>query len=458
MSNNNSVKGTGSQDFFVPLQQENINSNNYGTDINGGAGKAASEHYDEDGRERLGLHSRAERGRPTLGNRWDTLPYEEGLWTVEAGDKLGSPQPSVRQESKRLIDVAKAMGDYIPSTVWETCGKKVEAPSAESVVFTDEEHGRVVKFKDPFVPCFKNDSHLEALYNHHVHNRFFGNAAYRFLGVSQDPNSGGARFVFEQPFIDSKQRPSMDEMHAWFEERGFRQTDDKFWYTDDYVSFTDIFDNDNCLKDKDGNLYFIDPMIKFDRPVKEIISHYKDMDRELDTKLERAGIGVGSRFRIDGYSSSMDLEVKGIDYGGQRLVFGPLSSNTDPYYQREFSHPVDTVLSDFIKLEHHPRWIQTDENRQDVVVSAAKQAILDRVKDPTPHASFTDSQIKALDRYFSLHSDQMLKEDVFSSLVVDMKKELSETRVPDAWVKDMREELVALAHGERREASEGLRR
>lgn len=84
--------------FVVPLQQSNKNNNAYGTDFDRGADKSVQEHYNEDGRERLGLHSRTVRGRPTLGNRRDTLPYEEGLWTVEIGDKLGSPKPSVFEE------------------------------------------------------------------------------------------------------------------------------------------------------------------------------------------------------------------------------------------------------------------------------------------------------------------------------------------------------------------------
>lgn len=455
MSKNNSEKGTDSQDFFVPLHQSNNNSNDYGTDINDRADKAASEHYDEDGRERLGLHSRAERGEPSLGNRWDTLPYEEGLWTVEVGNQLGSPQPSVRQESKRLIDVAKAVGDYIPSTVWETCGKKVEKPSAESIVFTDEENGRVVKFKDPFVFCFKDDSHLEGLYTHHIHNRFFGNASYRFLGVSQDPNNGGVRFVFEQPFIDCIQRPTSDELREWFTERGFHKSDTGFFYTDDFVSFTD-FDNDNSLNDKNGNIYFIDPVIMLDKPIKEIISHYMEMDRELDAKLERAGIGVGSRFRIQGVNMVDDMEVKSIDYGGQRLVFGSSLSKTYRDYKNEESYSIDEVLEN-IKFSQERRWIQVDKNQKEVVIPAAKQALLDRVKDPSPHASFNEAQIKALDRYCLLYPDQMPKEDKFSSLLDDMKKELSEAHVPEAWVKDVREELSALAHGERREVSNGLK-
>jgi len=457
MNTNNLGKKPDSQDFSVPLQQEKNKENSYGTNINRGTEADASEYIAEERCERLGLRSVAERGRPSLGNRWDTGVYEEGLWSDEVGNQLGSQKPSVRQESKRLIDVARQVGDYIPSTVWEAFGDKVETPTAESVVFTDEEHGRVIKFKDPFVFAFKDDSHLEALYQHHIHNRFFGNSSYRFLGVSQDPNRGGVRFVFEQPFIDTKKRPSPEEIHKWFDERGFHKTDDKFWYTDGFVSFTDILDNDNCLKDDRGGIYFIDPIIKFDKSPKEIISHYLELDQNMDAKLERAGIGVGSRFKVSGLNSLNDFEVKRIDYGGGKLVFGPLPINTHPDYQGEFEWSIDRVLEN-INLYSGSRWIQVDENRNEVVIPAAKQALIERAKDSSPHAALTDSQIKALDRYCTLFSEKTPKEDILTGLVDSMRSVFSDAHVPDGWVKDMRDEIVGLAHGERREPSEGLKR
>lgn len=449
-----------SQKNFVSLHQENNKNNAYDTSIDRGTDNAVQKHDNADGDERLGLHSRAKRGRPTLGNRWDTLPYEEGLWTVEAGDKLGSPKPTVRQESKRLIEVAKAVGDYIPSTVWETYGKKVETPTAESVVFTDEKNNRVVKFKDPFVVCFKDDFHLDALYLHHVHNRFFGNSEYRFLGVSKDPNVGGVRLVFEQPFINSILRPTKEDVVRWFTDRGFHLSDNGFFYTDGYVSFTDVVDrqdSDNCIKDKDGNLYFIDPMIVLDKPAKEIIAHYQEMDKALDAELDEAGIGVGSRFRCEHMNSLNDVEVKMIDYGGQRLVFGPLPSNTHPDYQRIFDLPISSVL-DKIKLKYGMPWVQTDENRKDIVIPAARKALVERAKDPSPRAAFTDDQLKAINRFCTLYSDSTSKEFVYQRLLDFTKSDFKEARLPDAWVDDVRDELMSLAHGERREMTESIRR
>lgn len=454
---NSSLTSSNSRNFSVSLQQEINKRKIYGTGVYRRTEAVAPEQGDGQRYDRLGLRAIAERGRPSLGNRWDTLVYEEGLWSDDAGDQQRSQKPSFREEFARLIDVAKQVGDYIPSTVWETFGERVKIPTAESIVFTDEKNGRVVKFKDPYVIGFKEDSHLEILYNHHIHNRFFGNASYRFLGVSQDPDNGDVRFVLEQPFINSKVSPTDEEIGKWFEERGFHQTDDKFFYTDGYVSFFDVRSNDNCVKDSNGNLCFIDPMIKCDRPVKEVIDHYLEMDREIDAKLDRTGIAIGSRFRIDGLNNFNDFEVKRIDYGGGKLVFGPLPSNTHPDYQREFEWPIDRVL-DNIKLYQGHRWILVDENRQEIVIPTAKQALLKRAKDPSPHAAFTDSQIKALDRYCTLFSDKALKEDILMNLVDSMKKEFSDAHIPDGWVKDLRDEVTDLTHGERREVSEGLKR
>lgn len=263
-----------SQDFSVSLHQGNTNSHSYGTEGYGRAEAAAYAH--EDGRryERLGLRSWRAQGRPTLGHRWDTQLYEEGLQSQQRDDLLGSPRLALREESDRLIAVAKSVGNYIPSTVWESFGSRFSRPSGESVVFLDERNRRVVKFKDPFAyVSLKNDNPYTALYEHHIHNLFFGDVAYRFLGVSQDPVSGGVRFAFEQPFIKTYEKPTSEEITGWFKERGFELTDDGFWYTDGYVSFTDVW-GDNCIKDTAGNLHFIDPVIKFDRGIKEVLSHY----------------------------------------------------------------------------------------------------------------------------------------------------------------------------------------
>ena len=187
----------------------------------------------------------------------DIAPYLEGL-------PSGAPvnlRKAIQEESARLISIAKEVGQFIPASEWDTFGVRTKKLSGESIVYYDEPNSRVVKFKDPFAYiALKGDNPYTVLYEHHVHNHFFGDAGYHLLGVSQDPVSGGARLVFEQLFIDTLERPSRAAIHQWFSSRRFRLTSDGFWYTDGRVSFTDVW-ADNCLKDPDGNLHFIDPCI-----------------------------------------------------------------------------------------------------------------------------------------------------------------------------------------------------
>ena len=284
---------------------------------------------------------------------------------------------------------------------------------------------------------------------------FFDNSLYRFLGVSQDPERGGVRFVFEQPYINTRIPPSSEDIRKWFEERGFHKTEDGFFYTDGYVSFFDIENNDNCLKDKEGNLYFIDPMIRFEVSAKEAINHYIEHDKEINNKLEQAGIEVGTRFRVDHLNSFNDFQVKGIDFIRGKITFDSIS--THPDYQGEFEWPIDRVL-DNIKLYNGSRWIQIDENRNDVIIPAARAAIMERAKDSYPHAAFTDRQVVALNKYATLFSDKSSKDEIFTGLIDSMRKEFKSEGIPEGWVKDMRNEAVGLAHGERRAEEKGLKR
>lgn len=455
MDKNNTGKISENQKNFVPLQQENKNNYDYGTEHHGRAEAIAPADNTGERHERLGLCAVRERGRPTLGNRWDTLVYEEGLQPQQSHDLLGSSRLATQRESDRLIEVAKKAGDYIPSTIWESYGSRNKKPSGESVVFLDEKNNRVVKFKDPFAYIsLKNDNPYCSLFEHHIHNYFFNDASYRLLGVSQDPVNRGVRFVFEQPFIKTYINPSQDEIKKWFKERGFELTKDGFWYTDGNVSFTDVW-GDNCIKDKDGNFHFIDPIIKFEKEPKEVIAYYIERERKLQEKLDTAGVEVASRFRIDRMCSFNDLQVKDINLAHGLITFNHMT--THPDYQYDVTWPIDRFL-DNIKLSQGSRWIMTDENRKDIVIPEAIKAVLERAKDPSPHAAFTDMQVKALNRFTTLYSEDNSKEHIFNGLLQWMHDDFKKEGICKEWIDDVKEELTELAKGERRELSEGLRR
>ena len=444
---NNPEKVSDSQEFCVSLHQENNNIQMYGTDNNKRTETATSTDYSGERYERLGLRACRERGRPSLGNRWDTLVYEEGLQSEQSDDLLGSPRLATLHESERLIKVAKQIGDYIPSTVWESYGSRNKKPSGESVVFLDEKNNRVVKFKDPFAyVSLKDDNPYSALYEHHIHNYFFSDAGYRLLGVSQDPVSGGVRFVFEQPYIKSYDFPSKEEIANWFKKRGFQLTPDGFWYTDGNVSFTDVW-GDNCIKDADGNLHFIDPIIKFEREPKEVLNHYIEKTYSLKDQLDKAGIGVGSRFKIDRLCSDNDRELISIDFGKEEATFREY--NHLVYHDgKPFTWPLTgkSGLLNEIKMNRPYRWIQIDKDRQDLVLSEAKKAVMDRVKDQSSHPVFSEEQIKALDRYTTLFPDSTSKENIFLNLIDSMKKDFDDEKVYREWIDDVREEIKDFAH------------
>ncbi len=277
---NNNKKVFDFQENIVSLQKNTGNGRDYSrTEAVAPADEVGERH------ERLGLGAFAKRGRPTLGDRWDTIVYEEGLQPQCFDDLLGSSRSAILYESNRLIEVAKQYGEFIPSTVWETFGVRNQKPSGESVVFLDEKNDRVVKFKDPFsYISLKNDNPYAALYEHHIHNYFFENTRYRFLGVSQDPVNKNVRFVFEQPFIKSFNKPSKEEIKEWLKKKDFNLEKDEFWYSDGYVSLTDV-EGDNCIKGVEGEMYFIDPIIRFDQNPKVVIEHYIQKDIVLKGEI-----------------------------------------------------------------------------------------------------------------------------------------------------------------------------
>ena len=453
-----------SQDIFVSLHHNKDTVNNYGTGNNSRAGADLEADHPSGGYERLGLRAVETLGRPTLDRRWDTFVYEEGLQSEPPHDQLGGARSAICEESDRLIAVAKKVGDYIPSTIWESFGNRNTKPSGESVVFLDSANNRVVKFKDPFAyVSLKEDNPYTALYEHHIHNHFFGDVGYRFLGVSQDPASGGVRFAFEQPFIDTVTKPTDQEIKDWFKERGFELTPDGFWYTDGYVSFTDVW-GDNCIKDDKGDLHFIDPIIKFEQAPKQVIEHYIQQQKraEREERLSKAGITVGSRFRIDRLCSDNDLEITAIDLDKGTVTFRhPHSPEARKGNNETFNWPLDGkqgMLSEIMTNRAY-RWIQTDEDRNDIVIPQAKAAIMERAKDKSRDAAFTDAHIAALERYTTLFPEHVSRELIFRDLVEGMRKQMREELVPDRWIDDVRDEAIGLAIGERREQhSVGLSR
>ena len=79
-------------------------------------------------------------------------------------------------------------------------------------------------------------------------------------------------FMLSQPFISStNKQPSDEEIVAYLAGLGL-EADGRYYYGNEYVSVTDVGTaSDNVLKGDNGELYFIDPIIKLKKPAPEVI-------------------------------------------------------------------------------------------------------------------------------------------------------------------------------------------
>ena len=95
----------------------------------------------------------------------------------------------------------------------------------------------------------------DVIYEHLIHNILFPLTRYNFIGISE---------------------PSQNEIDDYLIYGLGLRLENKYFYANDYVAITDVSANgDNVLIDN-GNLYFIDPIIKFKKPAVETLNYYYD--------------------------------------------------------------------------------------------------------------------------------------------------------------------------------------
>ncbi len=174
-------------------------------------------------------------------------------------------------EIARLFELAKANGLFIDRETINKYGDKLCTKTGECEIFYNEKENVVYKVKDPFAKWVIKELHAEDLiYEHIVHNLLFPNTRYKFIGIAED--EGNLRLVLTQPFIASTNaHPTDDEIIAHLKTLGL-EPDGYYFYGNEYVSVTDIGTaSDNVLKGDNGELYFIDPIIKLKKPAREVI-------------------------------------------------------------------------------------------------------------------------------------------------------------------------------------------
>ena len=242
-------------------------------------------------------------------SRSDIRVLEEGL-DAERGDNTEHSERTRRTaESERLVNTAKQHGLFIPAEVIKTLTGKYLKRTGESVVFIDTEAGKVTKVKDPYAKsALKNGVQPEdAIFEHRVHNLLFPETAYTLEGISEE--LGDVRIVLTQNYIQTKGHPTKEQIAEALAKRGLFP-EDNYSFGNEFVSVTDV-EGDNVLLGEDGTVYFIDPIIRFKKPLREILSDLGNAEHKtsiIDEQIQ-TNKAETSTTPIQGYSYDEIIET-----------------------------------------------------------------------------------------------------------------------------------------------------
>ena len=203
-----------------------------------------------------------------------------GMFTVGLSDELWRDTEAreknlQRGESDRLIEIAKEHNIFYSLNECKKFGERVTERSGESIVYFNEENQKYIKLKDPYAKApIKNICACDAIYEHIIHNLITPNTEYTFKGITEDIE--GVRIILEQDaIISSEPSLSQEEVHRFLEDELGLQREDNYFYGNDYYAITDINPNesDNVVRGDDGNIYFIDPLIRLKKPAPEVVEY-----------------------------------------------------------------------------------------------------------------------------------------------------------------------------------------
>lgn len=274
-------------------------------------------------------------------NRSDLRVFEEGLASSHSAYTYNSERNRRETESERLVSIAKQHKLFIPIAETKQLGEKILKRTGESVVYIDEETGKVYKVKDPYAKAgMKNGVEPEdAVFEHLVHNHLFPETAYTFEGISEE--MGDVRIILSQNYIQSKSQPTQQQIAEVLASRGLFP-EDRYTFGNDLVSVTDV-EGDNVLSGEDGTVYFIDPIIRFKKPLREIIET------------------LGSKEKPDNHVLGTGLDLGELD----TLLYGPVPPGSLPPWERvAYAQKLKKELGSDITLYGWPDEVPADITRE----------------------------------------------------------------------------------------------
>lgn len=247
------------------------------------SGRAGFEQNPDGGRsgDGGGMVENAAGAMAQLGNRGDIRVFEEGLAASRWEHSEYSERDRREAESERLVSIARQHNLYVPIETTRRWTGKVSKHTGESAVYIDRAKDLVLKVKNPYAKAaLKSGVQPEdAAFEHLVHNLLFPETAYTFVGISEE--MGDVRIILSQKFIKDYQQPSKEQIAEALAAKGLFP-EDNYSFGNEFVSVTDV-EGDNVLLGEDGTVYFIDPIIRFKKPLREVVVALGGVEKQAPT-------------------------------------------------------------------------------------------------------------------------------------------------------------------------------
>ena len=229
-----------------------------------GTGNALHDGQPHDGG---GLHPFASRREHALSDLGRIRVLAEALESQPGGAPDSGPRDSLR----KVIEAAKTSGLYFDPNETLKLGELISKRTGESEVYFNTAEHAYYKVKWPSAKShIKQTAPRDWLYEHIIHNILFPDTAYEFIGITEEV--GELKIILRQQEVLSEAFPTDAQVAAHLATLGLKP-EDRYFFGNDLLAVTDVSEtSDNVLLDDDGNLRFIDPLIRLKKPAREVIA------------------------------------------------------------------------------------------------------------------------------------------------------------------------------------------
>ena len=195
---------------------------------------------------------------------------EKALADERGRNTRGEPSNQVFVESRCLIDAARKAACLLDAK--EIPGTRYSVRTGESEVRMVQCDQLYYKIKNPFAKLhLKRHDVRDVIYEHIVHNILFPETTLQFLGVSEVGRE--ARLIYRQKAVRTERRPNDRQIEDHLVYLGLVK-EGRYEFGNELLFVTDVGqDGDNVLLGDDNKLYFIDPIIGFKAPAREVIDN-----------------------------------------------------------------------------------------------------------------------------------------------------------------------------------------